>query len=142
VETTYELYVLTAGRWRLESRFEATRREDAIRTAKMIEAHGCGAPVRLVREVFDRGSQQARESIVYDGNRRREVRDWRRTRDSSLPGPYAGLFDAADPSSGTIRLSPAAAAAALGKLAAIAAASFAIAVMAAVVHRGMLSVLA
>jgi hypothetical protein len=52
------------------------------------------------------------------------------------------LFDAADPSSGTIRLSPAAAAAALGKLAAIAAASFAIAVMAAVVHRGMLSVLA
>ncbi len=142
METTYELYVLANGRWRLETRFEAARREDAIRTARMIESHSCGEPVRLVREVFDLQTHQTHESVVYDGNRRREVQDWRRSREGTVPGPYLSLFDDADPATGTIALTAGAAAGVLGKVAAIAAASFAIAIIAAVVHKGILGVLA
>lgn len=145
METTYELYVLSEGRWLLEARFDAARRAEAIRTAKMIEAHGCGELVKLVRETLDGRTLVAKETVVYNGLRRRDVREWRRTHSTEEPGPYAQWFE--DPATLAIAAASAIfllaqAAKALGKVAAIAAASVAIAVLAAVVHRGMLTMLA
>ena len=158
MDTAYELYMFSQGRWLLEACFDAARREDAIRTERTIEDNVPGRAVKLVRETFDRRTRAAQETVVYNGQRRCEVREWRKAREPDQAGPYLSLFESsladtspAAPPASFVRGGPSGSMAmvmdgapiafVMAKVVAIAIASVGLAALAAVVHRGVLTIL-
>ena len=64
-EITYEVYVLQAGKWTIESRYSKTEREEAIGDAKAMHENPAVVAVKVIKETYDSDTGANYESTVF-----------------------------------------------------------------------------
>jgi hypothetical protein len=64
-EITYEVYVLTGGRWTIESRYTNLEREVAIEDAKSMHSNPSVKAVKVIKETYDAEKNSTIEATVF-----------------------------------------------------------------------------
>ncbi len=64
-EITYEVLVLQAGKWTIESRYSQAEREDAINDAKSMHENPHVKAVKVVKETYDPATGENYDSTVF-----------------------------------------------------------------------------
>ncbi len=62
--TTYEVYLIDAGRWVLHARYRREEKDKAVEEAKLIERE-LGTQVKVTREVYNPSANTSDETTVY-----------------------------------------------------------------------------
>lgn len=87
-QISYEVYVKDrSGRWEIHAHYSAAQRKVAEEEAHDLEAMPHIRAVKVVREVYDRGSNQADEIVIYQT---RETGNQPAAPTASSPGPDMG----------------------------------------------------
>ena len=64
-DTTYEVNIRMGGEWKFESRYGEFEKDEAIEDAKRVADTPGVEAVKVIKETYDSGSNQTRESTVF-----------------------------------------------------------------------------